>query len=438
MKKIKFYNEYKIAFETPKDGFSYFFGYYDKSPLNKSNTKLLAHRVSFDGRDVRDGDMADVGYFDLSTKNFHKIDETLAWNWQQGSQLQWMPPAFEDEIIYNSIRNEKFISIRYNICTKEKKVIPFPVYVIHPNGKEALAVNYERHYWCRPGYNYQNIKKSAWNVHIHPDDGIFRVDLETGDVKLIIRTQDVVDMAPNEEILSSNNWLEHMMYNPIGDRFMFFNRWHKDDVDHTRLFTANSLDGGKIFMFPDTKFYSHADWKNDKELTIWTKEPIKRNEISMVESFAFIARKNNFIKKILRPLYRVIKPLLSRKIVERITSQSKLVTYYDKTHDYDIVGDGTLSGNGHITWSKDMNMILNDTYQDEKKYRSLMLFDVKNNQKKNIGQFFSQYNDCGYRADLHPRFDHSEKYVIIDSAHEGEKRQMYMLDIIPIYKRTMI
>jgi len=82
MSGYELYNNFKIYFETPDDGFSYFFGYYDKSPLNKSNTKLLAHRVSFDGRDVRDGDVAEVGYFDLATKDFHKIDETLAWNWQ--------------------------------------------------------------------------------------------------------------------------------------------------------------------------------------------------------------------------------------------------------------------------------------------------------------------------------------------------------------------
>ena len=427
MSDYKLYNNFKIFFETPNDGFSYFFGYYDKSPLNKSNTKLLAHRVSFDGRDVRDGDVAEVGYFDISTNQFHKIDETLAWNWQQGSQLQWMPPTFEDEIIYNSIQNEKFVSIHYNIRTNEKRVIPFPIYVIHPNGKEALAVNYERHYWCRPGYNYQNIKNTEWDMPIHQDDGIFRVDLETGDVKLIVSTQDIVNMAPIEEILSSNNWLEHMMYNPIGDRFMFFHRWHNDGIDHTRLFTANSLDGGELFMFPDTRFYSHANWKSEKELTIWTKEPTKNNEISKAESVAIRVRKNSLVQNIVEPAYRVMKPLLPRKMVEQITPQSKLVNYFDKTHDYSVVGDGILSGNGHITWSKDKNIILNDTYQDEKGYRNLMFFDVKNNQKKNIGQFFSQYNDCGYRVDLHPRFNHSEEFIVIDTAH-FEKRKVLLIE----------
>ena len=78
--KIKLENGYEVFFQTPDDGYSYFFGYYDKSPLNFDNSKLLSHRVSFDGRDVRDGDIAEVGYFDLKTKLFIRIDDTLAWN----------------------------------------------------------------------------------------------------------------------------------------------------------------------------------------------------------------------------------------------------------------------------------------------------------------------------------------------------------------------
>lgn len=122
---FKLFNNYKVAFETPDDGYSYFFGYYDKSPLNKNNTKLLAHRIAFDGSDVKDGDIAEVGYFDIETHEFNKVDETLAWNWQQGSQLQWLPPSYKDEIIYNNVLNNKFISIIYNIFTKKKELYHF-------------------------------------------------------------------------------------------------------------------------------------------------------------------------------------------------------------------------------------------------------------------------------------------------------------------------
>ena len=104
------YNNTQLYYETPDDGFSYFFGYYDKSPLNHTNTKLLCHRVNFDGRSVRDRDIAAVGYIDLVTHQFIHIDDTLAWNWQQGAQLQWLPPDYESECIYNSIIGNSFCS----------------------------------------------------------------------------------------------------------------------------------------------------------------------------------------------------------------------------------------------------------------------------------------------------------------------------------------
>jgi hypothetical protein len=426
-KNYELYNNYKIAFETPDDGRSYFFGYYDKSPLNIDNTKLLAHRVSFDGRDVQDGDIAEIGYFDLNTNEFVKLDETLAWNWQQGSQLQWLPPKYDEEIIYNSIVDDKFVSIIYNLNTKEKRVIPFPIYVVHPNGKEALGINYERYYWCRYGYNYQNIKNKQWDKPYHEEDGIYKIDLESGDVKLIVKITDIINNDKLPEFETSNNWLEHMMYNPSGNRFMFFHRWHESGVDHTRLYTVNAENGEELFFYPDNRFYSHAYWKNDDELTIWSMEPKQKEKEQ--KNIVQIIKSNSFLKAILRPIYRfIVKPFLTQASLDKISPSSKLVNYVDQSDQYEVVGRGILSQNGHNSWSKDKNIILNDSYDDEKGYRHLELYNTKENKLIKVGKFYSTYNSCGYRADLHPRFSLNEKYIVIDSAHE-ERRKILIINI---------
>ncbi|CAN2049934.1 conserved hypothetical protein [Candidatus Magnetomoraceae bacterium gMMP-1] len=424
MNGYELYNDYNITFETPDDSYSYFFGYYDKSPLNKTNDKLLSHRVAFDGRDVQDGDIAEVGYFDLHTKEFIKINETLAWNWQQGSQLQWLPPKFDEEVIYNSIENNKFVSIIYNINTKAKRVIPFPIYVVHPNGKEALSVNYERHYWCRPGYNYQNIKNKKWNKPYHEEDRIYRVDLKSGKIEQIISIKNIVNNHKLPEFDSCDNWLEHLMYNTSGNRFMFFHRWHKDNIDQTRLFTANSDDGNDLFFYHDNRFYSHAHWKNENELTIWSLEPTEKSKNFNLLDVITKIKQNNVLKFTIKPIYLMIKPLLSKHTVHKISPQSKLINYIDKTDKYEIVGDGLLSGNGHSTWKSDRKVVLNDTYDDENGYRHLMLFDIEQNKIIKIGKFFSTYNSCGYRADLHPRFSIDGKSIVIDSAHTGKTKQL--------------
>ncbi|CAG8998570.1 MAG: hypothetical protein CENE_00521 [Candidatus Celerinatantimonas neptuna] len=424
--KYKLNSHYNILFESPDDGYSYFFGYYDKSPLNKNCSKLLAHRVSFDGRDVQDGDIAEVGYFDLLTGEFTKIDETLAWNWQQGSQLQWLPPKYDEEVIYNSCSDGRFISIIYNIKSKTKKIIHCPIYVIHPNGKEALGVNYERHYWCRPGYNYKNIKNKKWDKPYHKEDGIYKINLETGDFYLIIKTEDIINNARLPEFDVSNSWLEHIMYNPSGDRFMFFHRWSEAGVDHSRVYTVDNQVGDNIFMYPDVRFYSHHYWKDDKKLSIWTCLP-KSSQSSITKTSDKIKR-IRLLKLIIKPLYKSMKVLLPNNLKSKISNQSKLFLYNDKTTEFEIIGNNILFGNGHQSWFRDKKRLLIDTYQDGKNYRNLMIFDSKQNLFKHIGKFFSVYNDCGYRCDLHPRLSSNEKMVVIDSAHTN-KRKLIIINI---------
>ena len=418
-KKYKLYDHYKVVFETLNDGYSYFFGYYDKSPLNADNTKLLSHRISFDGRDVQDGDMAEVGYFDLNTNEFIKIDETLSWNWQQGSQLQWMPPNLNKKIIYNTVKNNKFVSVIYNVITREKSIIPFPVYAIHPNGKEALGVNYERHYWCRPGYNYQSIKNKKWDKPYHEEDGIYKIGLETKDVELLIKITDIVNNNKLPEFDGCNNWLEHMMYNPSGSRFMFFHRWDKDGIDASRVYTADSIDGNNMFMYPDVKFYSHYFWKNEEELSIWTYDPIRK-----LNQTICTIKKYTMLKNLLKPLFNAIKVFLPSKVLSKIQINSKLIVFRDRTSNYVIIGDGKLVGNGHQSWFKNDRYILNDTYQDKNSYRYLTIYDTQRDENKFIGKFFSVYNDSGYRCDLHPSLSIDNKYIIIDTADNKQRKQI--------------
>jgi len=427
MKNYKFFNNTKITYQTPDDGYSYFFGYYDKPSLNRDNTKLLTHRVAFDGREVRDGDIAEIGYIDLKINKFIKIDETLAWNWQQGSQLQWLPPAFDNKIIYNNIEDNKFVSIVYDINTKEKKVIPFPIYVVHPNGKEALGINYERHYWCRPGYNYQNIKNEKWNKPYHKEDGIFKIDLETGKVKRIINIVDIINANKLEEFEYCNNWLEHMMYNPKGDRFMFMHRWEKDGVDLTRLYIANSNDDKDLVSFPDIKFYSHSWWYDDKTLTIWSKDfnSLENKTIQNIEK----AKQNLFIKSLIRPIYRMFKPFLPRKIKESVNISGKMYNLKDFSKKYEIIGDGILEQiaiYGHQRWYKDKKTLLTDTYQDKDNYRWLYLFDKNTKEVKKLAKFYSYYNDSGYRCDLHPRLSLDESLISIDVAMNKKRKQIIL------------
>jgi hypothetical protein len=229
------------------------------------------------------------------------------------------------------------------------------------------------------------------------------------------------------EFEQHNSWLEHMMYNPSGSRFMFFHRWDKDGRTRTRLYTADSSDGSGLFMFPDTGFYSHADWKSDEELTIWAMEPGQAGGKEQETTPTSSLKTKRLIKTLIRPLYRrFIRPFLSQSVVDRISPPSKLLNYTDKSTDYRLIGGQVLRGNGHQRWSPDRRSLLIDTYEDEKNYRHLFLYDPENEKEIPIGKFYSRYNSCVYRADLHPRFSVDGFNITVDSAHTEKRSQLVL------------
>src|SRR5438045_1609000 len=68
------------------------FGYYDKTPWDVSGRYLLASRAPFCHRSPRADEPATLGLVDLHDGDrFLPFAETLAWNWQQGCMLQWLP-----------------------------------------------------------------------------------------------------------------------------------------------------------------------------------------------------------------------------------------------------------------------------------------------------------------------------------------------------------
>ena len=171
---------------------------------------------------------------------------------------------------------------------------------------------------------------------------------------------------------------------------------------------------------------SHAYWKNNKELTIWSMEPTAKNTTNY-KNIIELVKNNLVLKKLLKPIYRnLVKPFISKEAINIISPASNLINYLDKTNKYEIIGAGLLSKDGHNSWSKDKNTILNDSYDDKAGYRHLELLDVKKNKLTKIGKFYSTYNSCGYRADLHARFSLDEKYIQIDSAHQERRKQIIL------------
>ncbi|MHC4866936.1 MAG: hypothetical protein ACYTEX_22895, partial [Planctomycetota bacterium] len=77
--------------------------------------------------------------------------------------------------------------------------------------------------------------------------------------------------------------------------------------------------------------------------------------------------------------------------------------------------------------------ILNDTYPDEQRMQHLYLYHVPTGRKVTLGRFYSPPQYTGeWRTDTHPRFSPDGRKIVIDSAHAGNGRQLYCIDISKI------
>src|SRR3546814_9279822 len=80
----------------------HFFGYYNKSTWDRENRRVLALQVPTMDARLHPELEAQVGYFDTEQGDrFHVVDTTCAWNWQMGTQLQWVDGISDSKIIYN-------------------------------------------------------------------------------------------------------------------------------------------------------------------------------------------------------------------------------------------------------------------------------------------------------------------------------------------------
>lgn len=375
----------------------HWFGYYDKKQVDPSGRYILAMEVDTIHRSPDEHDKLIIGMIDRSNGNqWIALGETRAWGWQQGCMLQWIPGS-SDEIIWNDVENGRYVSKVLNVFTKEERILPKAIYTLSNDGSFALGTEFNRIQKLRPGYGYAGVADATENDRHPTEIGIYKMDLKSGDSKLLISIDEMAEQPNQGEDLGDYwHWFNHILISSDDKRFVFLHRWRKDKGNGkdkaasgfiTRMVTAD-LDGRDRYVLDPSGHTSHFIWKNPDELCMWTK-PIGKD-------WGFYVFK-------------------------------------DKTNKIEPVGSQHMIVNGHNTYVNGTNneWILNDTYpQGEERLQELYLFHVPTETKVSIGRFHEPEKYKGeVRCDLHPRNSPDGSLVIFDSTHDGDGRQMYMVDI---------
>lgn len=368
----------------------HWFGYYDKLQFDPTSRFVLSMEVPFEHRSPTKDDVIKVGLVDLEDNDrWTELDQSVAWNWQQGCMLQWIPGE-KNKIIWNDRDGDKFVSRILDVETGDGRTIPHPIYSVSPNGKTAVTPDFRRIADVRPGYGYAGLKDPHTEDLAPEESGIFRINLETGKSKLIISLADIASIGeipkPQPGI---KHYFNHLLFSPNGERFIALHRWQYPNGSRlTRLITAKP-DGSDIRVVIPNGYASHFIWRDPQHILSQSKNYLGNNNWG---DFLFEDRDNGIVKEI---------------------------------------GHGVLDGGGHLSYLPGNEWILNDTYpKGTERMQTPHLYHVESGKRIDLGKFHLPKEYTGeWRVDTHPRFSPNSQYVCIDSPHQNQGRQLHLIDI---------
>lgn len=352
------------------------FGYYDKSPWS-TDMKYYAYH------ELEDSNKVNIKIWDVKKrKDFFSISSN-AFNFQQGSMLHWFVNTHK--IGFNDVRENKLVFVTYDLDTKLEKVIAYPVQTLRPQNDKYLSINYKRLDKLRAEYGYTaNVDNFEFDMP-YDQDGLWLVDIDSEKSELIISLNDLMNNHYHPTMNQSNHKVNHAMFSPNGEKFIFMHRWLGSNGKFSRLYVSD-LKGKNLKILLDDRMVSHYHWYDDSNIVVWGRKE------SIGDRYFFINVDSGETK---------------------ILGESEINQF----------------GDGHPSFAPNKKWLITDTYPDKSRKRHLILYDYENNKHIKLGAFFApwKYND-EVRCDLHPRWSPNGEFLSIDSAHEGI-RKTYILDI---------
>jgi len=367
----------------------HFFGYYGMPPWNQSGKYLVCLESSFQEHMPTADEPAAIGLVDPKTGAFSKLTETRAWNFQQGAMLHWNPLQPEREIVYNDRKDGEVVAVVLDVESGKKRELPRAVSAVSRNGKHALSLTYGRLTRLRKVVGYPGLKDPNPDS-AHPDnDGIFLLDLATGQAKLVVPISEVYRrlVKNHPDLMDRHMWFNHTVFSRDDQRFLFLARAWKGEAGKQRLesamFTAN-LDGTELRqVIPFQVGVSHFDWRNSKEI---------------IATYPYQGL------------------------------QTKHVLFDDGEEKRAVVGDGFFNGDGHCHFSPDGRWLVSDPVESATRSRTLLVYSLEQKKGWKIGTFaLNDYLSGDLRCDLHPRWNRTGDAICFDALEPRQgTRQLHV------------
>lgn len=340
-----------------------FFGYYDKSPINRSGTKVVFLKVK-DG--CRPDVEASICIYDIPTRKTKVIGKTQTWNWQQSCMLQWID---DNTISFNDYENGKYITKWLNVNTLETKSNDRAAYFYCHDFTKYLSLNFYRLDKYAKGYGYP-FQVDSMDVE---KDGIWEVDVRNNTSKLLLSLKEVIDYEP-KDYKYCQHYINHVGYCPDENYIIFIHRWQVKGGEFVSRLIKYDKEKGEMTTILDNGHVSHYCWKSKDELLIYAT--------------------NNYGEK-------------GYMVVNILTLEAEMV-------------DGMPLEDGHPSYSNDKKWILTDTYPNGRRKQYIFFFDVEKKILYKLDSLFSPFRYFNEnRCDLHPRWSYDNNFICVDNTATG-------------------
>jgi len=227
----------------PRHHFFGYIGHVQNIPWNQSGRYLVALRTSFQDHLPRAYEPAEIALLDANDNySVRVVAETRAWNPQQGTMLYWNPASPETQFFFNDRdpKTGRIFCVLFDISTggggkrvREYRFDDTPIGSsgVAQKGGWFAAINYARLARLRPVTGYRDAYD--WTVGVrHPtNDGVFKVDVRTGEKQLLVSFKQLADaIRPSRpDVTNVDLFINHTLVNRENDRIFFFARGNFDD-----------------------------------------------------------------------------------------------------------------------------------------------------------------------------------------------------------------
>ncbi len=255
----------------------HFFGYIGQCrtiPWNASGRYILGLEITTIDRMPQPEEAAVIFLVDTQRENqLIRVEKTHAWNPQQGTMFYWNPQAPETQFFFNDrdLKSGQVFTVLYDL-EKRKRVreyryddTPIGNGGVSPEAGAFLGLNYGRLARLRRVTGYPGTEDWSQRSNAPEDDGIFMVDIKTGEKKLLVSYKQLADHLHQRvpQVNDSALFINHTLWNRNGDRVYFFARggWKQPGPRINSPFSIHS-DGTGLTLH-ETHIGGHPEWAED-------------------------------------------------------------------------------------------------------------------------------------------------------------------------------